>query len=523
MKTNFAKYIFFLIVILLIGLSVYILYKDKDKQKDIITEKKAEITIDTNLNIGIINYDTINPVLSTSKDVQYLSVLIYDSLLKMTPDFKIEGGLAEEWSAINEKAYLIKLKNNIKWHDGTDFTSKDVKFTIEGLKNLKTNSIYKKNVATIQRVEIIDEHTIKIHLKKDTPFFEYMLCFPILSESGYKKDTLASKTNTLIGTGMYKISKDSKKEIVLEKVNKQSDLKFDKITVKVYKSAIELYNNLSRENIDLISTENIYFEKYIGTVGFNIYVSTDREFDYLAINTKDTVLSNKEVRQAINYAIDKSNIVYNEYNNQYFVSEFPLDNGNYLYNSDKIDKGYNISKAKKALENNGWVYKQNTWSKLGVTYDLKVNLMVDKDDINRVLVAENIKEQLDKIGIKINIQKIDKQYFNNYIKYNNYDLILTGNRSPICPNLTEYLGKDNLSNYSNEKINGLLKEINKIQDEEILKEKYEEIIEEYSKEMPFISLYFNSNILISNSKIKGNMEHNWNNIFYNINSWYKVI
>ena len=79
-------------------------------------------------------------------------------------------------------------------------------------------------------------------------------------------------------------------------------------------------------------TDNVKYEEYLGTMGYNLKQFTNRELDYLVFNTKDAILAQKEIRQAINYAIDRNKINYAIYNNKYKVCNFPLDYGNYLYN-----------------------------------------------------------------------------------------------------------------------------------------------------------------------------------------------
>ena len=79
-----------------------------------------------------------------------------------------------------------------------------------------------------------------------------------------------------------------------------------------------------------------------------------------------------------------------------------------------------------------------------------------------------------------------------------------------------------MSNYNNQEINEILKEINSIESEELLKQKYNRIYEIYKEEIPFISLYNNSNFLLHKKALKGDLSNNWYNIFYNIENWYKI-
>lgn len=503
----------------MIGTAVYILYKDGKKQNISVESNELEINMIKELNIGITEYDTMNPILSYNRDIQYVDKLIFKSLVNITYDFQIENLLAKEFSKINDKTYLIKLEEDIYWHDGTKFTAKDVVFTIENLKKDNIKSIYKDNVQNIQQLQQIDDYTIKIILSEESPFFEYMMCFPILASHSYREETLISKTIMPIGTGEYRVVNIDENNIEIEKINDDDNTRISTINIFLKKSIKELYNSLAKNEIDFIITDNIEYEEYLGTMGYNINYCSNREFEYLAFNNKNTILSNKEVRKAISYAIDKQNINYDIYNNKYTICNFPIDYGSYLYNSENIFE-YNINEAKSVLVENGWVYKNNIWKKGDNV--LQFDLVVSKDNEKREMVAEKIKNQLEEIGIIINIVKVNESRYNSYIKNKNYDIILTGNIISNNPNLETFLGENNISNFNNEQVEILLNEVKNINGKEILKDKYLQIEQIYKEEIPFISLYFNSLFILSTPNLKGDLSHNWYNLFYNIDNWYKV-
>lgn len=172
------------------------------------------------------------------------------------------------------------------------------------------------------------------------------------------------------------------------------------------------------------------------------------------------------------------------------------------------------------LIENGWIYKNQEWKKNGKK--LEFNLIVNENNEKRVGCANKIKEQLSEIGIIINIVKVNNNRYNNYIKNKNYDIILCGNVVSNNPNITTYFGENNLSNFYNEEIETILNETKNIDNEQTLKEKYSQLSKIYNNEMPFISLYFNSIFVLSNKELKGDLTHNWYNIYYNIDNWYKV-
>lgn len=518
MKISVFRYIFFIIVIILILISIYILYRNSQKKSEEVKVTKMELNIENEINIGITNFDNMNPLLSNNRDIQYISKLVYQSLIDISYDFKIENLLAKEFSRINPKTYIVKLKDDVYWHDGTNFTAQDVIFTINNLKKENVNSIYKESVSKIEKVEQIDEYTIKIFLTEEVPFFEYKMCFPILASHSYEDGTLNSKNINPVGTGKYKIDNIEEKSISLIS-NENEKTKLKKINIILKDTVKDLYNALTKEEIDYMVTDNIEYADYIGIMGYNVKQAYNREYEYLALNNENKILSDKKIREVINCAIDKKAINYSIYNNKHIISDFPLDYGSYLY--DKEEKtSYDINKARRLLRENGWKYINNCWMKNNNKLEFK--LIVNENKEKRVLLAEEIKKQLQEIGIIINIVKVSDNSYNNYIKNKKYDIILTGNIVSNCPDLRSYFGENNLSNFKEEELSMLLKDISNISDEKILKEKYSRIIEIYDEETPFVSLDFSSLFVLSRTNLKGDLSFNWYNLFYNIDNWYKM-
>ena len=519
MRSNIFKKIFYVFVIVLIGLAIYLLYKDGKKENSNIKGNELKINMINEFNIGIIEYDTINPILSNNRDIQYIDKLVFDSLIDISYDFKIINSLAKEFSKINSTTYLIKLREDISWHDGSSFTARDVIFTIENLINSNIETIYKENVKNIDKIMQIDDYTIKIFLKEETPFFEYMMCFPIVASHAYDQK-FNSTTELPIGTGKYKIIKIEENKIEISKNNLEDEGKINKINVLIKNNMKELYSGFSNKEIDFIITNNNMYEEYIGTMGYNVNSSCGRELEYLVFNNKDYLLANKNIRKAIDFAIDKTLINYNIYQNKYSNCKFPLDYGSYLYSSQTEANDYNLNIAKDLLIQEGFLYSNGKWKKGNKTLEFK--LVVNESNEKRVACANQIKEQLDDFGIIINIIKVNDNRYSNYIKNKNYDIILTGNIVSNNPNLETYFGENNISNFTNEELKNILNEVRNISSEDVLKEKYDKIKEIYVEEKPFICLYFNSITILTNLNLKGDLSHNWYNLFYNINNWYKV-
>ena len=533
MKNNFFMYIFIIFVIGIVAFAAIYIYNQNNNKVNYgeISVYTEETQVIPNIRLAISGIDTINPILSKNQNVQDISRLIYEPLFSITQDYKIEKCLVSECSKASENAYLIKLKRNIKWHDGQSFTAKDVKFTVDTIKSLGDRSIYYSNVENIKEIMILDDNIIKIFLNNEQDFFEYDLTFPIISYLYYstEEDFINSeKHGSAPGTGMYKISSSDEMQVLLKKNKnwwniKNKDAKIDTITIKKYNSAGEVYNEFKLGNIDLITTHNMNVEEYVGTVGYNKIDYKGRYYDYLSFNLQNEVLANKEVRQAINYAIDKSLIISEIYNNSYYASDFPLDYGSYLYDVEKGSSGYNTNKSIELLQNSGWENKYGYWQKNinGNNLKIKLNLAVNSSNEKRVQAAESIKEQLSKIGIIVNISQLSNSQYNEYLSKKNYDLLMTGIVVGISPSLNRFYADWNISNYYNDDSIRIINEVKNITDENKLYEKYKKLISIYKEDMPYVSLYQSKQLLLSNQKLQGNITPNMYNIFYNIENWYR--
>lgn len=409
---------------------------------------------------------------------------------------------------------------------GQRFTAEDVRFTIDRLKD--TSSIYSYNVSHVISVEVVDDYTIRINLDSEVPFFEYNLTFPILSKDFYEGQDFANteKNSAPASTGMYKISDVQGSYITLEKNtswwNKDLNLSIEKITVNLYSSIGELYNSFKIGNLDLISTTNDNLKEYIGTIGYSEKESKGREHTFLALNTQNYFLSKVEVRRAISYSIDKDNIVSSIFNGNRLTSAFPLDYGNFLCQG-VVSSGYNLDQGKQVLVDAGWTYQNKYWqiTENRKTQKLVLNLLVKASDSAKVAVANNIKSQLENQGIRVNIVQASDEEYTNRINSRNYDIALCSINLSVSPDLTTFFGEGNLANYSNEEVTNIMNEVKNTTDENVLKEKYQRLIDIYKTDVPYISLYNNKYRTVYSQELVGDVTPTWFYQYYGIENWYK--
>ena len=518
----------------LIAFAVYYLYqKDEaplETEENVVAEEKIEEI--NSMRLGMTKPDNLNPILSKNQNVQDISKLIFEPLVQITEDFKAEYILADEISRTSDTSYLIKIRDDIKWHNGSSLVPSDVKFTIEKIQELGNESIYYSNVSNIESVKLVGKTYLRIDLYEKQPLFEYSLNFPIICESFFGEDDLhdTERNNIPMGTGMYKIKNvDMSLQIEL-KINEdwwnigKVKPKLERIDIKIYSSASEVYNAYKLDSIDFLNTtRNTNVEKNIGTLGYNTKESIGREFNYLVLNCTSEALSNKEVRQAISYAINREEIVNNAFGNKFIQADYPLEYGSYLYNKNTYVYEYNTDKAKEILENNGWNFSYKRWQKNidGIRVIAKVDILVNSENEVRVKAADIIKNNLEALGIQVNVISAKGNTYDYYLSNKYYDILITGINLGVSPSLERFFKEGNLANYESAETNTILNEIYTIEDDNILKQRYESLQKIYQDDRAYIGLCFNKITVIYSKNLAGTINPTWYNTFNNIDSWYR--
>lgn len=529
MKNNIFGYLFIIFIMGIMSFAVYKAHKENNQNK-INTEQGTTISVEEKgkeIVLAVSGFDTINPIITKNKNVQDVTKLIYEPLINITEDFKIENCLSTEIAKTDNITYLIKLRQGVKWSNGAKFNSSDVKYTIDKLK-LSLNSVYSSNVRHVKEVDIVDDITVRIILSQETPFFEYYLNFPIVCSSYYGGDDFwnTEKNKSPVTTGKFKIKEVTNSTIVLNKNNnwwnKDVNINLEKITINLYSTPAELYNAFKLGGIDLITTNNERYKEYVGTIGYNMADLEGREFVFLAMNTSSRLLGDENVRKAIRAYINKDEVVSNSYGVAFAQkANFPLNSSNYLLNLGE-ENYYNLEEGNGILSSAEWALRNNEWRK-SINYKiakLELNLVVRAADGTRVRAAENIKKQLINQGVIINVIYAQDEDYWNYLQNKNYDMILCSMNLSIAPDLTTLFADNNLANYNNDEIKNIIRYLDNIKDEGELKNNYMKIYDAYNCDVPYIGICRNKIKILTSTRLVGEVKANWYSVFRNVNEWY---
>lgn len=267
------------------------------------------------LNLSISsNPSRINPILASDIASSKIADWIFNGLFKYDKDGNVVVDLAESYSFKTNTILIIKLKQNVKWHDKEEFSSKDVVFTYETIINSKIFSPYTSNYKKVKSVKAIDKYTVQIEYKES--YFKAleiwmigMLPYHVLKD---EENIMTSSFNKKpIGTGPYtldelKISKD-----VILKVNKNYFGKvpnIENISYKFVPDRTTSFYMLKQKQLDIGTLNSIQVDRQIADKfknSFNIYEKQSFSYSYLGFNLRNEKFKNLKVRQALSLAINR--------------------------------------------------------------------------------------------------------------------------------------------------------------------------------------------------------------------------
>lgn len=458
---------------------------------------------------GVVGYPkTINPLYAVNRDIDSdLSSLVYSSLFKYDENGILVNDLVSDVTINNDTEYIIKIKNNVKWHNGDKLTADDVLFTIDAIKNSEYRSPLRASLMNVD-AEKVDDYTIKLTLDSAySPFLE-VLTFGILPKSIWENispsSAALSELNLKpIGSGPYKF-----KSLVK---NKDGDLKEYNLVVNDNYFSTKPYIKNIKFTFFVDDTEAIKSLNDNQIDGLGYLPFTERKEllaqDSLALNelvrpqivsiffnsNKDKALSDKTVRISLAQALDKDQIIKDVFDGVYQRADGPILPNNFAYN-DQIKK-YNYSPQEA---------RANIKNKLAST------TLTVIDSGNNVSVAEKIKSYWEQIGVKVELKVVPGEQAADIIKNRDFETLLYGESVGGDPDVYAFWHSSqigdkglNLAGYNNSEVDKLLVGARETTDKEARKIKYQKFQEYITADVPVIFLYSPTYTYVQSKKLKG--------------------
>jgi len=357
----------------------------------------------------------INPLFTTSSVSINLQDLIFNRLVRLNSKGEIEPDLAESWDIYPDGLiYTFHLRKGARFHDGAECTADDVKFTYDKITDPGTDSPFRHNLEPASGFQAVDKYSFRIILKKPSASFIYRLTREIVPKHILEGGSLKNNAFNFhpIGTGPFKFKEWKDEQITLEYNPDYYEGRpyLDKILIKAYPDSTALWTALMRGEVDyatFIERKDYEILKY--GHAFKSYVFPVDHYGAIFYNLDDVALSDKRIREAIAYGIDRKVIIEKASFGYGMECRGPFYPNSKLFNVLVKPYEYDPKKARSLLKEAGYEDEDNNGILEKAGEELELRILVDTRSEILQKIAMLIRQQLNEIGIKVKAQLYDKE------------------------------------------------------------------------------------------------------------------
>jgi len=362
------------------------------------------------LRIGDIFTPTeINPLTTDSTISANLLELIFDTLVRISPQGKIEPELSKRWEISSDQlTWTFHLRHDVHFHDGSPLTAHDVQFTYETLR--KSKRIGQANPLTyIKEIHVKDPYTLQIMLSKpDNALWGGLGVLGIVPKALLENDPEFKKFNRHpIGSGPYRFVKQNDQEIVLEANENYFGGRphLDRIVVKILPSQTACLSHLIAGKIDMIFLLNPEDYGALSQIlSIKIHEIWQPMFYMIFFNTRHPLFRSSKVRQALNWGVNKEILVRRVLNGKGFVARGSLVPGAAEWDQSDSRFAHQPRKALELLKEEGWEDRNGDFvleDRKGRKFELTL-FAIGGDEVS-LKISRLIQQQLQEMGIKVNV------------------------------------------------------------------------------------------------------------------------
>ncbi|MGC4192832.1 MAG: ABC transporter substrate-binding protein [Thermomicrobiales bacterium] len=467
------------------------------------------------ITLGHQTVDTLSPDNEGATVIWAIVVQMFDALYIVNEQFELEPVLADSYEASADgKTYTFKLKTGVKFHNGDDFSSADVKYTYDWIMDPKNASLRAGGFELVDSVEAPDATTVVVTLKEaDVTFLVNVattFIYPAKYHAEIGEDAFTAKP---IGTGPFKLKEWIPAQSTTLEANTdyfRGRPNFDTFRLDVVPEAAGRVAALESGQADtsvwsLSAEDNVALEE---SGNFTVYNNLGLAVNHFPLNNAKPFLSDKAARQALITAIDRGALADEVYQGQAQPATANLSPGlAKYYNPDVAKYDFDPEKAKQMLEDAGWKLNGDVREKDGVK--AAFTLQIIQGDTQRRPEAELAQQWWKDIGVQVELSE-SNNVLEGLVK-GDYDAGLFNwtyggnNGDPDSRDTMTTKGANNFNHFSNAEMDDLLTKGVTEQDEAKRIEMYKRVQEIVADEVPFIFLLNVQWITFWANSIKGLM------------------
>jgi peptide/nickel transport system substrate-binding protein len=446
----------------------------------------------------------LDPRVGLDAQSERIDDLLFDDLLNRDDQLNVQPGLAERWEIPDPKTYVFHLHHGVKFHNGQPLTSRDVKWTFDSLLQGKIRSTKSAAYRVVDHLDAPDDYTVVFHLREPFATLLWNLSDGAIGIVPYGSGEEMSRHP--VGSGPFRfVSAEQDKEVIIERNDmywgpapKLKSVRFA-IVPDETTEALELRKGSADLAINSLTGDTVLTLER--NPNLRVLHAPGTELGYLALNTRDPILKDVRVRQAIAYAIDRQPFIH------YLMRDFArpayslLPPESWAFNGDLPHYEHSPERARQLLDAAGYNAVNGT----------RFHLVMKTSTLESTrLLAAVLQQQLKDVGIALDIRAFEAATFFADVTKGEYQLHslrwVGGNEDP---DIFEYVFHSskfspngaNRTFYSNPRVDALIDQARHELDLDTRTRLYVEIQRILADELPYVDLWYLDNVMVASKRV----------------------
>jgi peptide/nickel transport system substrate-binding protein len=478
----------------------------------------------------------LNPIIANDSASGTINDQVFNGLVKYDKDIKLVGDLAERWDISPDgKTITFHLRKGVVWHDGAPFTAEDCLFTYQKLIDPKVATPYSSSYMDVAKARVVDKLTFRVTYKEPfSPALESWSMGVIPRHLLEGKDLNSDDFNRKpVGTGPYKLKEwIAGQKIVLEANDRYFEGRpnIDQYVYRIIPDSSTMFQELLSGGVDMMGLNPLQYLRKSETRrikdNYRKFRFPANAFTYLGYNLASPLFSDKNVRQALAYAIDRQSIIDGVLMGLGQPCTGPFSYVSWAYNPKIRPYPYDPERAKRMLVEAGWKDMNSDGVRVKDGRPFQFTILTNQGNGERIKASEIMQQNFKRVGIDARIRVMEWQAFLEQIDKHSFDAIILGWSMSRDPDLYDIWhsskikkGEYNFVGYKNAEVDRLLVAGRRTFDVEKRRKIYYRIHEILADEQPYAFLYVPDATPIVHKRFKG-IEVAPLGIMYNFIHWY---
>ena len=395
----------------------------------------------------------------------------------------------------------IQLRDDVTFSDGTSLSAEDVVYSLEQAQ--RKGSIYRERLSDVTSITASGSTTVVIEINAADAAFDSLLDIPIISRSG---------SSNPIGTGPYVLNTKKGKAVSMTRNTnwwQEGTLPADTITLYAADDSDMMIFGFGSGSISMVNTDLTGTNALSYTGDYNVVDYPTTSMLYVGCNTHSGPCQNQSFRQALYYVFDRDTLATKMLSGHAEPTVLPVSPKSKLYD-EKLAETYAWSEetAKKKLAD-------------GHYYNQTLKLIVNKESAFKTAFAEELKKELEAIGIKVQVEALAWDEFADALDERSFDLYLGEVKLKSNFDLTAVIGSNGNLNYGGYQDKELEKLLTKFQtaDKASRAAAAKNLYKAVADAAATIPLCFKNHSVLTHWSANASIAPTQQNLFYHIAEW----